>query len=127
MVMIYNAARHNYSIDTRRACEERDLLTEVESFLTRHSHLTTGKFGCLSCGDYYIVPKLRRASKIMAKTEQSLREFMRRYVSPGASDSVSQFTDMHCGDAARIGRKGAHEKTPSTVYAGRAKTRLRVE
>ena len=82
MPIIYNASRPNYKPARFEPRPDLDLLAEITLFLAKHKHLTEGKFGCLSCGNYYIVRAVRKGARLMPKTEKSIRDFMRRYVKP---------------------------------------------
>ena len=77
---------------------DMDLLASVELFLRRHRHLTEGKFGCLSCGNYYIVRAIRKGATLMPKTETSIRTFMARYVAPSEAVAMD-----HGDDEGRVG------------------------
>lgn len=78
----YNASRPNYHPPRFEPKVDRPLLAEIEAFLAKHRTMKEGKFGCLSCGNYYIVRAIRGGAKLMPKTEKSIRDFMRRYVAP---------------------------------------------
>lgn len=85
MPIIYNASRPNYHPPRFEPRPDVNLLAEITVFLARKptvdgKRMTEGKFGCLSCGNYYIVRAIRGGARLMPKTEMSIREFMRRFV-----------------------------------------------
>jgi len=81
MPAIYNSYRPNHT-PQRVVKVQRTLADDIEIFMAKHPYIDEGKFGCLSCGNYYIIRRLHAGKRIMPKTERAIREFMSRYRGP---------------------------------------------
>jgi hypothetical protein len=81
MPIIYNNYRPNHTPPrvVRLAAALED---DIAQFMEKYPHLDEGKFGCLSCGNYYIIRRIRDGKRVMPKTERAIREFMSRYRGP---------------------------------------------
>jgi len=81
MPAIYNSYKPNHT--PKRVVRMAAVLEqEITLFLEKHPHLDEGKFGCLSCGNYYIIRRIRAGKRVMPKTEYAIRQFMLRYRGP---------------------------------------------